>query len=174
MEHYIAFKNSEVSCSCLLRWPTCRPWNVHLCFVFYGLLLNSFLCKAKDSHLGAHPRNLSETWDMTIPLGPIFLQQLYKGSRRRWFSLPPHFSFCYKNVAHLVLGEELSCLPASILRKYPILINLLLIKKKNSEVSLYVLTRKFLCNILFRVKMQNSIIALITIVTIRLCIRNKD
>ena len=58
-----------------------------------------------------------ETWDMTILLWVIFLKHLYKGRRIRWSSPTPHFSFDYKNVAHLVLGVEPSCLPICIFHR---------------------------------------------------------
>ena len=87
-----AFKNSELSCPCLLRWPTCCPWNVYLCFVFYGLLLNSFLCKAKDSHLGAHPRNLSRDLGHDHPLGTNFPAiALQRKQKKMVFSPSPFF-----------------------------------------------------------------------------------
>ena len=34
--------------------------------LYNGWLLNSFLCKAKDPHLVAHPSDPLETWDMSI------------------------------------------------------------------------------------------------------------
>ena len=46
--------------------------------LFCGSDLEFFLLEAKDPHMVAHPRNLPETWDMTILLCPIFLQPLYK------------------------------------------------------------------------------------------------
>lgn len=45
----------------------------------YGSPLSSFLHKAKNSHVVACPRNLPETWDMTILSCLIFLKPLYKG-----------------------------------------------------------------------------------------------
>ena len=78
----------------------CVFLSINLLSLNYSSLLNSFLCKAKDPHLAAHPRNSPKTWDVTILSYPIFLQHLYKVSRRRWSSLSPHFSFDFKNVTH--------------------------------------------------------------------------
>jgi len=86
-------------------------------FIYYGSCLNSSLHEAKDHHLtltwpilGTHLR--SRTWPSShTPFSWTYLQK--KG--RSWFSLPPYFSFDYKNVAHLVLRAEPSCLPAFIL-----------------------------------------------------------
>ena len=112
---------------------SCVSLSINLLSLHYGSPLKSFLHEAKDLHLAACPRNSSETGDMTMLLCPIFLQHLHEGQRRRWSSPPSHFSFDYKNVAHLVLRAEPSCLPAFLLYKHPILIKLLhtLKKKKN-------------------------------------------
>ena len=50
------------------------PW-INLLSLYYGSLLNSFLCEAKNPYLAAHPRDSPETWDVTILSGPTFLQQ---------------------------------------------------------------------------------------------------
>ena len=97
-------------------------WNVYLCFHFTMACSWILSC--------AKPRTL--TWQPVSdlghdhPLAPHFPVHLYKGRGRRWSSLSPNFSFDYKNVAHLVLGAEPSCLPTCILHKHPIVINLLL------------------------------------------------
>ena len=56
----------------------CVSLSINLLSLYNGSVLNSFLCKAKDLHLAASPRNLPETWDMTPPSGPLFLQHFYK------------------------------------------------------------------------------------------------
>ena len=55
---------------------------------------------------------------MTTLLCIIFLKHLYKERGIRWSSPPPHFSLDYKNVAHLVLGVEPSCLSVSFIGSY--------------------------------------------------------
>ena len=123
-------------CSPFLRLPTICLWGVFLpgflssferdyilsieCVslsLHYGSLLNSFLCEAKDLTWWPVPGTYPETWDMTTLLCVIFLKHLYKGRRIRWSSPSPHFSFDYKNVAHLVLGVEPSCLPICFLHR---------------------------------------------------------
>ena len=69
--------------SCLLRWPTLWLWNVfpswiNLLSLSYGLLLNFFLCEAKNSHLVVIPRpwRWPGMWpSFHAPLS--FLQQAY-------------------------------------------------------------------------------------------------
>ena len=46
----------------------CVSHQINLLSLYYGSLLNSFLLKAKDPHIVAHPWNSLETWDMTILL----------------------------------------------------------------------------------------------------------
>ena len=86
-------------------------------FIYYGSCLNSFQYEAKDPHLtltwpilGTHLR--SRTWPSSHI--PFFWTSLRKKGRS-WFSPPLHFSFDYRNVAHLVLGAEPFGLPAFIL-----------------------------------------------------------
>ena len=43
--------------------------------LYYGSLLNSVLCEAKDPHLVAPPRDSSEACDMAILFQTILLQQ---------------------------------------------------------------------------------------------------
>ena len=87
--------NQPIFMDCIL-FMECVSLSVNLLSLYYGSLLNSFLCEAKDPHLVAHPRTLTETWDMTTLLRPIFLQHLDKGRRRKWSFPLPHFALIIK------------------------------------------------------------------------------
>ena len=96
-------------CPTLISIPT---------FIYCGSWLNSFLHEAKDPHLtltwailGTHLRSRTRPSSHT-PFSWTSLQK--KGGS--WFSLPSHFSFDYKNVAHLFLGQSpLVCLLLSFI-----------------------------------------------------------
>ena len=54
----------------------CVPCRINLLSLYHGSLLSSFLHKAEDPHLAAHPRYSPEIWDMTILSSSTFLQHL--------------------------------------------------------------------------------------------------
>ena len=91
-----------MGCHFLLQME-CVPLSINLLSLNYSSLLNSFLRKAKDPHLAAHPSslgNLPKTWDVTILSYPIFLQHLYKVAEEGGLLSLLTFPLIFKNVIH--------------------------------------------------------------------------
>ena len=113
-------------CVCLLRLTAFSVWNTETCFHFTMACSGFLSCAKPRTSLDCLSQELTQDLGHAHHLTHFPATPSQRKRKKVVFSPSSFFLFDYKNIACLVLRAEPSCLPACILHKHPVLINLLL------------------------------------------------